>query len=813
MRKSYTSLLMLFCMLSISLSSFAQTAGMLSGTLIDEKEQAVGFANVAVVQAASSSVVTGAIADMDGHFEIKAPAKGKYYLKLSGLGYEQTQTEPFEVTDEKFAKNFGTLRLKTDAKTLSEVTVQAMRPTITTHPDKMVVSVEGTALAGGSTAYEVLEKSPGVWIDQDGNIKLNGKAGVQIMINGKQSYLSGKDLQNLLQSMSAENIKDLEVITNPSSKYDAEGASGIININLKKNIDFGLNGSVYAGYQYNKLSTYTSGASANYKNGKWNSSASLDVAKRMRYRDMDMYRVFNNEGRKSYFEQDGYEENERFAPNIRLNTDYDINDKHSVGAQTSLYYSKSDQTFYTDSYLRDFNPRKNVFVRAENGAKGDYFNGTFNLHYMGKLDTTGTTLSADIDYANISSDDDSRFFNKRDSLNYSPPVRVNELLTSTNPTTYSIYSAKVDFTKKLGKTGKLELGAKGSHVTSDNELLFYEVEDTREMLDDKRSNHFIYKENIYAAYANYSTSFGKKWSLQAGLRAEQTESEGYSVTNDETTDRSYLNLFPSVFVQQKVNDNYEIGYKYSRRINRPYYENLNPFIFYLDPYTWAQGNPYLRPQYTNSFELTHTLKQSYNLVLGYSVTEDFIAEVPMQNEEDNTTVFQQQNVDNFENLSATLVAPIKISSKWDMNNNATLTYQRYKNKFNTESVLNDQLSFMANSTQNIQLPAGIKMEINAGYQGPAVYGLYKVEDNWWVDSGFKRSFMNDKLDLSLSFTDIFKSRILVVNTNIEGNINNIDQYQGARSVRVNIRYRFNKGKDFEAKKRDVNLEELNRTGN
>lgn len=813
MKKSFYSLLMLLFMMSIAIPDFAQTPGMLTGIVIDEKEQGIGFVNVAVVQASNASVVTGAIADIDGRFEIKTPAQGKYYLKLSGLGYEQIQTEPFEVTGEKFAKDFGKLQLKADVKTLSEVTVQAMRPTITTHPDKMVVSVEGTAMAGGSTAYEVLEKSPGVWVDQDGNIKLNGKAGVQIMINGKQTYLSGKDLQNLLQSMSAENIKDLEIITSPSSKYDAEGASGIININLKKNMEYGMNGSVYAGYQYNNLSTYTSGATVNYQEGKWNSSASVDVARRMRYRDMDMNRIFNNEGNKSYFDQDGQEESERFAPSLRLNTDYDINDKHSVGAQTSLYYSNSDQIFYTDSYLRDFNPRKDVFVRAENGAKGDYFNGTFNLHYMGKLDTTGTTLSADVDYARINSEENSRFFNRRDSLYFNPPVRVNELLTSTNPTTYSIYSAKVDFAKKLGKVGKLELGVKGSHVTSDNELKFYEVEDTQEVLDVKRSNHFIYKENIYAAYVNYSTSMGKKWSLQAGLRAEQTESEGHSVTNNQTTDRSYLNLFPSLFVQQKVSDNYEIGYKYSRRINRPYYENLNPFIFYLDPYTLAQGNPYLRPQYTNSFELTHTFKQSYNLVLGYSVTEDFIAEVPMQNSKDNTTVFQQDNVDNFENLSATMVAPVRISSKWEMNNNATLTYQRYKKTINTESVLNDQLTFIANSTQNIQLPAGIKVEINGGYQGPAVYGMYKVEDSWWVDSGFKRSFMNDKLDVSLNFTDIFRSRILVVNTNIDGNVNAIDQYQGARSVRINLRYRFNKGKDFDAKKRNVNLEELNRTGN
>lgn len=238
---------------------YAQSAGTLTGTVLDDKAQPVGFVNVAVLEAASAKVVTGAIADMDGNFQIKAPEKGQYLLKLSALGYVETQTPAFEVTGPDFSKDFGKLQMKADVKTLGEVQVQTMRPKVTMEPDKMVVSVEGTALASGATAYEMLTKSPGVWVDQDGNIQLNGKAGVQVMLNGKRSYLSGKELQTLLQGMTAENIKDLEIITNPSAKFDAEGASGVININLKKNVATGMSGSVNAGYQYNNLSTYTAG--------------------------------------------------------------------------------------------------------------------------------------------------------------------------------------------------------------------------------------------------------------------------------------------------------------------------------------------------------------------------------------------------------------------------------------------------------------------------------------------------------------------------------------------------------------------------
>ncbi len=807
----YYFLFSLILTLSCFQISFAQTEGMLTGTVVDEKNQGIGFVNVAVLDATGTAVVTGAIADMDGNFSIKSPAQGKYLLKLSGLGYLATQTAPFVSTGENFRKEFGKLMLQADVKTLGEVTVQGMRPTVVTHPDKMVVSVEGTAMASGATAYEVLAKSPGVWLDQDGNIQLNGKAGVQIMLNGKLTYLSGKELQNLLQGMSAENIKDLEIITNPSAKYDAEGASGIININLKTNPDVGMNGSLYGGHQYNRRHTYTGGGELSYKSGKWNSFANLDVAQRTRYRDMDMNRVFNTEGFKNKFDQVGYEESDRFSPSLRVGTDYDINERHSIGGMARLSYSDSENLFRTDSYLRQANPEEDQFIHALNESAGIYRNGTYNLHYTVKLDTLGASFSANIDYVQLSSYDDLSFLNRFESVNQQVPPAM-ELLTSENPTGYNIYAAKVDYTKSLDKTTKIELGAKASYVLSDNELRFYENTDGRKFLDPNRSNHFIYKENIYAAYANFSSNLGQAWSVQAGLRAEQTASVGHLLTDGSKTVRNYLDLFPSIFLQQKLSDDYQVSYKYSRRINRPYYENLNPFIFYLDPYTWSQGNPYLRPQYTSSFEVSQTLKQAYNLILGYSVTKDFIAEVPNQNSENNTTVFKQQNVNDLKSTNATLVAPIKVSKYWDMNNTATVSYQRFTNNTDGEDVVNDQLSFVAQSNHNVLLPYGLRLELNGGYQGPQVYGMYRVNDMWWVDAGLKRSFKNDRLALTLNATDIFRSRQLVVATNLNGNINTINQYQGAQSIRINLRYRFNKGADFEAKKRNTNLDELDRTG-
>ncbi|MDQ4139996.1 MAG: outer membrane beta-barrel family protein, partial [Bacteroidota bacterium] len=387
-------------------------------------------------------------------------------------------------------------------------------------------------------------------------------------------------------------------------------------------------------------------------------------------------------------------------------------------------------------------------------------------------------------------------------------------LANDNPSSFNIYSAKVDYTKPFTKKTKLEVGAKASHVVSDNDLRFFQVVDKQQIKDFTRSNHFIYQENIYAAYANFSSSLGEKWTVQGGLRAEKTISEGKSITKDSVNSRNYLDWFPSVFLMQQVNKNYKVTYNYSRRINRPYYGNLNPFVFYIDPYTSAQGNPYLRPQYTHSFQVTQSLQDTYSLSIGYAITNDFMAEVPVQNNANNTLVFQQRNGDQFKDINAALVAPIKITPKWDMNNNLTVGYQSYTIALPEQDqvIRNEQFFLYGQSSNNIQLPRDWRLEVNLDYRGPRVYAAYQIKQSWAVDAGVKRSFLNKQLEVSANVTDIFRTRHFTGSANVNGNVNEIDQYFAQRSLRLNLRYNFNKGEKFEAKKRNSNLEELNRAG-
>lgn len=798
----------------ISCAALAQKS-VLRGKLQDENGAPLAYANVAIMLGSDSSLVSGAVTGDSGNFSIPTPAAGTYFLRCTAIGFAEKTTPTFKVTGPDFSRDFGSLTLKEEIETLQEVTVQALRPTITQEADRMVVSVEGTAMAAASTAYDVLGRLPGVFIDQEGNIQLNGRAGVTIMIDDRLTYLSARDLRTMLEGMSAENIKNIEIITNPSARYDAEGSSGILNINLKKNDQRGINGSLHAGYTFNgQQHGYSSGGNINHKSGRWNSFLNLDFARRVGGREATFTRVFERPQETTYFDQVATGNfRAQGPPAVRLGSDFNLKEGHSIGFMAYYTTNKAHADFLTDTYIGYRPDKPELYIDANNYSTNRFSNYTANLHYLAKLDTMGTSFSADLDYVKISNEGESDFLNYYyDLTSQLSPTR--DFLYTHTPNGFDIYSARADYTRFLTKSHKLELGAKASRVISDNDSRFYFNNAEQPVLDPKRTNHFVYDENIYAAYLNWNSSLGERIKVQAGLRAEQTVSEGESRTTGELTERKYLNLFPSLFVQQTVSENYGLKYNYSRRIQRPNYGQLNPFIFYRDPYTWIQGNPYLRPQYTHAFGLTQTFKQTYSLELNYQLNQDVIAELPAVVEETASTIYYTGNVDQSQNLSLTAIVPVKLMKNWEANNTLLVSYNEFSTVINDVPVINDQIFFMLQSNQNILLPLGFRMEVNAAYLGPGVYALYRIEPRWWVHLGLKKSFLDDKMDVSLNVNDIFKSQRLRIAAEVgEGNISEFDQYFRNRSLGLSLRYRFSKGQKFEERRRNTNLDELNRTGN
>lgn len=782
--------------------------GMLSGRIMDQQQNPIPFATVSVINVPDSTVVTGVVADMDGYFSIKPKFTGTFLLKISSIGFTPVHTEAFNVENSNFQKDFGAITLKEATTMLNEVVLKTWRPTVKVENGKMVMRVEGTALAAGNTAYEMLSRAPGVSTNHNGGFLINGKKGVSVMIDGRLSYLSPKELQSMLQNMPAENIEEIEVIHNPSAKYDAEGTAGILNIKTKKNTMNGFAASVYGGYTYNNLSLYNLGANMSFKKGKWNSYANIDFAKRGYVRTQDSYREFaGNED--VYFSQLGEETSKRYIGNVQLGTDYAINEMHSIGFMANLTYKERENQWNTESLLTNTSAGTATSIDAENFLEDGSSNGRFNLHYEGKLDTLGTTISADLDYVRLQSEADSRFVN---SYFFEPQNEsLLEELTNNSISDYDIYSAKVDFTFPLSTASGLETGVKASKVISNSKLEFFIKENDDFVFDEDRSDHFRYEEEIYAAYVSYYNKFNETWNLKAGLRAEKTKGLGQSFSTDLRTPVEYLEFFPNLMLEQQVSENYKVNYSYSRRVSRPNYSTLNPFIFYLDPYSYVVGNPFLKPQFTTSVGVTQTLYKKYSLLLSYNFSEDYMAEVPHFDEASRETIFTTRNLKSYKSYTATLVAPLEIASFWNTNNNFILTRDEYKVAMEDQILENENYYFMAQSNHQISLPMDITAEIGATYRGPITYGVYDTGAQFWVDGGLKKSFMDEKLDVSLRFTDIFRGMEQDVTADFLGNYYSLNQYFSQQSVSINLRYNLSNGISSK-KTRQETLEEMDRAG-
>lgn len=798
---AFTVLTLLF-----GIQSYAQS---IKGLVIDKDNAPVPFATVSYYNAEDSAFVGGTYTEMEGDFIIENLQSGTYYLKISFTGYVTSYSAPITISDTKSIEDLGSIQLREESQMLDEVLVQAMQNSVINKGDRLEMNVSNTMLASEQNAYEVVKEAPGVTVDHQGSLKLNGKEGVKVVIDGRDTYVKGEELKSFLESMPAESIQKIEVMNNPSAKFEAEGSAGVINICMKKNYKKGFNGMIYSNYTRSQINEYALGANLNYMKGNWNTFANINLDRGGRFREMDISRTFLTNGNTTRFNQKGEDVRRKYIPSLQTGFDYQINENQSIGMFANLSYKSGRQYWNTAGELLDGNPASDVQIASNNDFWSTSLDQKFNLHYEAKLDSSGSSLMANLDYVVLEDQTDSRFDNAYTFINSENSDR--EIFTAYNPTRYEILAARLDYTQPLlSLKGKWEAGMKISNVVSDHKLNFFKLINDKEVSYSERDNYFTYKENIYAAYSSINSQLNEHWSVQLGLRAEYTDSEGFSKTTYEGVRQSYLDLFPSLFITQKVNDDYELSYSYSRRINRPRYKHLNPYRFYIDPYTSIQGNPQMRPQYTDSYKITQTFFRKYNLILGYDASVDFIGEVPLIDAQENTTVLSIRNMEEFNNFSATVIAPVSPTKNWTINNMMTSAFQYFRVNIENESILNEQFFFNARSNHRFKLPNQFIAEMNFDYRGPVAHGVYKLDGQWGLDAGVQRTFYNEKLRVSLNFKDIFRTRRISGSLGYGENEGRIDQYLSDQSVSLGIQYNFSKGEQFRAKTKDFKLDELNR---
>lgn len=784
----YTLTLMLCCLAALAQPS-GGGGGQIKGSLQTGEGKPADFATVSLLNAKDSSIVKGALSNEAGAYAFNNVKQGSYLIKATSVGYDKAVSAPFQVTGNG-AVTVPVLKLQSAAKALQAVTVTATKPLIERKTDRTVMNVENSVLAAGNSAMDILERAPGVSVDKDDNISMNGKQGVTVMINDKLTYLSSAQLATLLRSTDGTTIQSIELITNPSAKYDAAGNSGIINIKLKKNKQTGTNGSLSETVAYSGNWRESNSLNINHKDGALNVFGSFSHGDIKRTNNLHLDRLTKDStGRDVYFSQHTLMPNTTHYNNYRFGADYETSSKNTLGFVVNGY--DNSEYDYNDNQTRIGGTPAAADSSLHTISTFDqtYKNFAANLNDQWKIDTLGQQLNVDLDYSkftNTNNDNyNTQYYLPDGSIQHAPQILMNQ-----TPSLITIYTAKFDYTKPLGKGLKLEAGAKYSNVKTDNNLQAQIYTNGAFINDTTRTNHFIYDEKVDAGYLNLSKQF-KKTSIQFGLRAEYTQSNG-DLIGSTPVDRHYLDFFPSAFINHTINDKNEISFSYSRRIDRPSYDNLNPFIYYLDPYTFNKGNAFLNPQYTNNFELNYTWNKSITLTLGYAKTTDVITEVILTEGEKSFQTNLNLQTQNSYNIN--INAPYTIAKWWTGTANFTGFYLGFKSDTVANGSVNTgRAAFQIRSTQTF-LFSGYKAEVTGNYNSPLAYGIYNIGARYGIDGGVSKSFFAKKLNVKVSCDDIFKMQRNDVSSHVLGNDFTIHQVRDSRVGRITLTWNFGNNK-------------------
>jgi len=730
--------------------TFGQSSKKITGSLSSD-EGAVLFATVFVKHEADSSVAKVALSDTSGAFKFVGIPAGRYFIHATFVGLLPYYSTPFDFSSADV--DLGILKMTANTE-LGTVDVVTTRPIIQILPDKTVFNVQGTLNATGVNGFDLLRKAPGVIIDNNNNIVLEGKSGVQVYVDNKPTILSGEDLVNYLKSMQAADIDKIEIITQPSSKYEAAGNAGIINIVLKRDKNLGTNGTITMGYGYGIYHNYHANGSfsLNHRNKKVNFYTSYSNNTGTNWSFFYLDRTQFGSTYESRSDNNDY----NASHNGKAGVDWYINPKHTIGflASGNYFDSRTNSANITEIGPTGFTDPTQVLT-ANNTGVGLNYRAAGNINYR-FADTLGHEFTADVDYG---------VYN-REQNNYQPnsymDFATQQVLYENNyrmitPTAISIATAKMDYSQNLWG-GKISMGAKASLVTTDNTLNFYNVIDQVDIYNADRSNSFTYSENVIAGYLNYARSISKKLNFQVGLRAEQTNSVGDLVSTQTTTEdhveRHYLNFFPSGGLTFSPNQNNTWALTFSRRIQRPNYQSLNPFTWQVNELSFMKGNPFLQPQYGNNVKVSHTFKYRFSTSLSYSYVEDFFAQINDTLNQTSSYIISR-NVADEQTVTLGVSLPFSITKWWSVFISVNAFHTSYIGTDDKFQAVN-RFTGSAFGQNTFLLPKGFKFELSGWFSSPTIWGgTYLTGSMGSLDVALEKKFLEDRLSLRVACSDVF----------------------------------------------------------
>lgn len=786
-------------LLFVACNLFAQLS--VRGIVQDETGNALPYVNILAFSAADSSFIKGFLSDEKGLFEVLLP-EGAYRLNIHYLGMQEQEVRVSR------SMELEPVRLLAVAAELEHVTVTASKPMVQRTNDRLVVNVEGSILSSGNNTLEILQKSPGVIVDHEGDISLNGRTGVRVYIDGKDTRMGGDQLEAILQGMPANAVERIEIITNPSAKYEAQGNAGIIDIITKKGKLYGTNGQISLNPGYGRYFRWDNNINFNHRTEKFNFYGQYAFAKRNQYMEIIIDRIFLAGGLpESVIDMHTLFRLPIETHSPRLGLDYQLGEKTTLSVLLSGFANATGQD--ADNQIQTRNG-ENVFVGSQTtdmNTSTNWYQYTGNVNLRHQF-TNQSVLDIDLDYARYDNNSAERFASAFMDDNGSTVLEnalIGDVMGYLN-----LAGLTVDYTLPISKKYTFETGWKNTLVKTDNDLTYFDEYDGTTSINTGLSNRFIYREGIYAAYANLNMSFDK-WNGSLGLRAEQTHIQGEQKTSAESFDNDYLNLFPSLSFNYVLNPKHTLGFTLSRRLNRPGYNDLNPFRFFVNNYTFRVGNPLLTPEFTWSAEVNYTLNQRFYFALNAGHTRNNLNRAIFQEGDDDFVVVKPVNIEDLNSLGFTASVPINITSWWSSQWNLNASLNDFDGEIGGFRFNRINPIVMLNTNQVIQLGKGYQLQLS-GFYLPSHYGsISKIEDISQIAVGIQKRIWENRGTLRLNANDIFYQGYPAGRT-VHGNID--DHFISKRDTRyLTFSFSYNFGKQSvrsQARRRSGIQNELDR---
>lgn len=789
------TLLLFFC---FPLIAFAQLR---KGLVTDKNGEPIDGVTISLYHADSTIAVQ---ISKKGLFTFQQPLKGNYVLLLKAVGYKDLSKALSLPMDSV------TIMMYNDDKTLDQVTVSASKPLIVRKIDRVIFIVENSIIASGATVWDALGKAPGVQTRFDGGVTANNK-GVVIYMDDKPIRLSGEDLATYLRSLPSDNIARIEIIANPTARYDAQGGA-VINIISKKPKGDGFNIVLSGGYILSTYSSYNPGTVFNYRKDKLNVYGSYGYSRRKKDHTESEYVIFTSPENYSDWRNEKSGLRSGNANSYKIGADYNLTDKQVIGILVNGYNGANNRPNSTlTTIVNNHSSLPDSILHTQNVSNGKASQYSFNLNYKIKLDTNGRNINVDLDYVPYQNNNSQQVDTYGISGNGNPLPDQYHIFTPSDQH-IDIYSGKIDYTDKFWKKWTFESGLKYSSIRTRNSFDFYNNPATGPELVSSRSDRFEYAENISAIYASMTGDAGK-WSFEGGLRGECTRTNGKSAVLNTNNQNNYFKLFPTLFVVYKMNKDNEINLTYNSRISRPEYWRLNPFKSYTSPYTYLEGNPALQPAFIYNGELGYTYKQQYNISFYLRRVVDYFSNITVQDNTSKLFYDTQRNLDLSQEIGFSASFPIKPATWWEINNYAQGSYRQEKSGYLKARYdyhvwgiyLSSNHAFTLNKAQ------GLKAEISAWYSSPTIQGIYKLAKLYDVSAGMSKSLLKGKGTLRLAVNDIFYSNAYRIDVNYETQRNGFYEKSDTRSATLSFSYRLGGNPTAARKRTSASEEEKKRT--